>query len=137
MSSKYDLKVLMKRKVWTEREISWVKKQLNDGKLSGLWFEDDEGKLLTPSHTKKGLEFLRNDRYTKYGKVRESTLLQEREGYVIDNFHHFVLRGYYNASRYTRSGERDRAFFPLYDVVADDGDTFQYYVNKKGINLTG
>jgi len=128
---------IMENNVITEQQINLIKTRLNSGKLKTdaeivqyIW---DNTPDLTPEQNRKGIEFLMNLYKTPTGKERSNHVFGYREQEALDNFDHFSLAGFHDASKY---GQRPY-YIPMYDVWMKDGDYgFQYYYDGQ-VNIVG
>lgn len=124
------IKSIEKRGIIEEREILLLKKRANAGdKEAARWCP--ENIRVTEEQTAKGLTWLINKWKTPRGIERKNNPFGYREEDILENFDHFELAGFYNASNY-------RAFYvPLYDVCAKDGRHFEYYVWGGEVQIVG
>ena len=121
-------------KVLTEAQLNLLKRRLNDKKITQNDIFGQQGKvfLLTPEQTKKGLDFLNNERRTPKGVERKNNPFGAREEAVLDNFDRFEVGDFFDA------GNQFVTFnVPLFRVVAKDGSTFEYHFSGGKVNITG
>ncbi len=140
--SKYDYKKLAKARKLSELEMNALLRFLNSGKdpelakqVSELFdnnVNNNDGIALTPDHVKKGLEYLYNKGFTPTGRQRSNSPFGAREEYIITNAKTIRLFGFYDAG-----GFMNKYWIPLYDVIAKDGDTMEYYVWNGKISIVG
>jgi hypothetical protein len=128
---------IMENNVITEKQVNLIKTRLNSGALKSdaeivqyIW---DNTPDLTPDQNKKGIEFLMNLYKTPTGKERSNHVFGYRETEALENFGHFALAGFHDASRYGQAPY----YIPMYDVYGKDGEYgFQYYYDGK-VNIVG
>jgi hypothetical protein len=130
---------VLAKDVITEQQINLIKKRMNasDGKpdadtqeaIDHIW----EGEVeLTPDQNAKGLKYLMNLWKSPTGKERVNNPFGYREEEALETFHHFELRGFYNASM-----NRNFSFWiPIY-IVVGKSTTFEYYISGGEISIIG
>jgi hypothetical protein len=91
----------------------------------------DGGLSITEDQGQKGYDFLLGQWKTPTGTERKNNPFGAREEYVLENFSHIVLKSLYNAGNCYHD-----YYMPLYEVVAKDESTFEYYYNGK-VNIVG
>lgn len=90
-----------------------------DELLESIW---QNSPTVEPSQAAKGLAWLLDKWKTPTGKERKNSPYGARERHVLENFSHFTLVDFYDASG------NDWAFFvPVYRVHSTDGSQFDYY----------
>ena len=116
----------------TEQEVSLLKIRLNKGEkidMSVIW---DNEISITKQHTTKGLNWLRNEYKTPYGKERLNNPFGYREIDVLESDDiTFYFRGFYDAGRYNF-----HVYLPIY-LVSGAGTSFEYYVVGGKIQIIG
>lgn len=124
--------------VITEKQVNLIKNRLNAGKKDAeledivqyIW---DNAPDLTPDQNKKGHEFLMSLWKSPTGKERVNNPFGYREQEALEQFDHFSLAGFHDASRYGQAPY----YIPLYDVWMKDGEYgFQYYYNGE-VSIVG
>lgn len=125
----------VKNKVITEQQLNLLKRRLNDDKIKqkDIFGENfDKIFLLTPEQTKKGLDFLENQRRTPTGAERKNNPFGAREEAVLDNFDRFEVNQFFDAgNQFVKSN------VPQFTVVAKDGSTFEYHFSRGKVNIIG
>lgn len=117
----------------TEKEINLLKNRVNNDRASISELDDLGGMRITIEQTAKGLTWLIDKWKTQRGTERKNNPFGYREQDILENFDHFELAGFYNAS-----DSYNRAFYvPLYDVCAKDGRHFEYYVWGGEVQIVG
>lgn len=125
-----NLPAFVNNKELKEKEVLLLKRRLNDGKITPdeIFGENfDKAFRLTDEQEKKGLKWLNNLRRTKTGAERENNPFGAREEYVLDNFDRFELVDFYDNANYYQAQVGRHNYQPLYEVVAKDGSSFQYW----------
>lgn len=129
MANKILSEELLKREILTEREILLLTHRASNGEKQG---EYQDSYKITPEQTKKGLDWLNNQRRTPRGAERKNNPFGAREESALDNFSHFTFDGLYNAGNQYRSW-----YAPIYSVHGKDGEGFQYVIKGGGIEIIG
>ena len=117
--------------VITESQISILKRRGNKGEELEFSFIWDGEILVTDSQKQKGLDWLVNQWKTPTGKERINNPFGYRETEILENCSEIQFKGFYD--------NRNRQFknlIPLY-CVHSYTDSFEYYVNHKGIQIVG
>ena len=119
--------------VLSEAEIQILKNNLNSGndktvefgkELNNLLWNHPNGMMITNEQTSKGIEYLNRPNIRKQMGAREEE--------ILDNFKEFRLVAFhddYNGFRHYYS--------PYWRVIANDGSTFEYHQDSKGISIDG
>jgi len=132
---KKNIPEFVNNKVISEQELNLLKRRLNNGKIQqeDIFGNDfDKTFLLTPEQTKKGLDFLNNQRRTPRGIERKNNPFGAREEDVLDNFDRFEVNEFFDA------GNQFVKFnVPLFRVVAKDGSSFEYHFSSGKVNIIG
>jgi hypothetical protein len=93
---------------------------------------ESEGISLSDEHSNQGKDWLLNLWKSLTGKERKNNPFGYREQEILTDFSHCELAGYYNGgNRYMNY------YIPLYDVVSNDGSSFQYYMQGGEISIVG
>lgn len=124
--------------VITEGEIQNIKNNFNGGSDEGYKFAKEANTLiwdhpngvrLTEEQNQKGVEYLNRPNIRKQ--------MGYREEHVIDNFKEFKLDGFKDEANYHQNQMGIRYYVPVFTVIANDGNTFQYHGSSGGISITG
>jgi hypothetical protein len=124
--------------VWTENEIIFFRKYINDhlnhnssidfddiyfliGKISGQQYK------ITDQQSVKGILWLKNKCFTNSYKIRRNCLFGAFEINVITNFKEFRFVGIQNISP-----NFYKCFMPIYRCIARNGDFFDYVAYTNG-----
>jgi hypothetical protein len=132
-------KDVQERGYMNERELLLFKRRLNDGKTQPQnlnyfkSFRETEGLALSPEQNKKGLDYLRDQWRTPSGIERKNNPFGARETEVLENAKEIRLLDFNNKSTTPNFNN----YVPIYQVVAKDGSTFDYYVQGGRINIVG
>jgi len=124
---------------FSEKDVNLAKRRLNDGKIKKQdeIFGDAEGnytnKKLSDDQQRKGKDWLMNQWKSPTGVERKNNPYGYREQEILTNFDRIELKEYHDISRY---GQRPY-YVPLYQAYGKDGDSMEYYVDSKGINIVG
>ncbi len=116
----------------SEKDVNYIKNTLNGTYVSGkeklTSFDDELLALveentpeLTSEQTTKGLDWLK-----KQSRKRVNNPFGNREFEIIENFKEFRLASFFNAAR--NQGQWVDFYVPVYRVVDNDGDSFEYYI---------
>jgi hypothetical protein len=118
----------------TEQEVLLAKRRLNDGKITQeqIFGKEFEPKQLTKEQTKKGKEWLDNQRKTPFGVERKNNPFGLREEEILDKMDRIELKEFHDASRYGQNSY----YIPIYRVYGNEGDYFEYYYDGT-INIIG
>jgi len=115
----------------SEREIMLLKRRKNDGKeIDESLFWNEEIKC-EPEQFEKGLAWLKNQWQTPKGAERKNNPFGYREQKIIETAKHFTFDDFYNAGNAYQN-----YYVPIYALVGKE-NSFQYYVNGKGIQIIG
>ncbi len=90
---------------------------------------------ITPEQTNKGITWLREFLWKKNGSARntkENRVFGDRERRIIQDFKEFRLKGLTNASQNAYV-----FYLPIYEVIAEDGSSFEYTTNMGRIEVVG
>lgn len=124
----------IKNNIISESDINLIKNRINRGEDVDLdAFYEKEGILLTPQQDQKGFQFLWDLYKTPTGKERGNNPFGWREQNVLENFDHFEVIDFYDA---TRPGGV-KFVVPYYRVVSKEGDTFEYAFHGGQIHILG
>ena len=89
-----------------------------------LIWNNSNGVMVTEAQNQKGLEFLNRPNIRKNMGYRELD--------VLDNFKEFRLKGFHDVGNSYR-----RFYVPYWEVIANDGSTFEYNISSNGIDILG
>lgn len=89
--------------------------------------DQPDGLLLSESQNQKGIAFLLDQWKTPTGKERLNSPFGYREQKVLENFSHFTLDSFHDASHYGQQAW----YLPIYHCIGKDGSCFEYYYNGK------
>ena len=126
------LKLSKPNVVLHEAEIQHIQNSLNGSEntqifgknANDLIWNHINGVMITEEQTAKGVEFLNRPNIRKRMGYRESN--------VLDNFKEFRLKGFHDV------GNSYRAYHvPYWEVLANDGGSFEYNISKDGIDILG
>src|SRR5215469_9342328 len=110
-----------------EKELIAMRSFMNNSKENARIIFDafpEDGIAISEEQAQKGIDFLMAQWKTPRGIERRNNPFGYREQRVLENFSHFTLKSLYNAGNCYRD-----YYLPLYEVVAKDGSTFEYYYN--------
>lgn len=111
----------------TEQQIINLKSKLNNKKIKCSEIEfPDRGVHLTKEQTIKGITWLKKSINKRFFGYRELA--------IIEDFKEFRLIDFKDDSLYNSLYPN---YFPVYKVISNSGDTFDYYYNLNKINITG
>ena len=117
--------------VITESQINLLKRRGNKGEEIDINFIWDGEILVTDSQKRKGLDWLINQWKTPTGKERINNTFGYRETEILENCSEIQFKGFYD------NGNRQfKNLIPLY-CVHSYTNSFEYYVNHKGIQIVG
>ena len=117
--------------VITEQQINLLKRRMNNGEEVDINFIWDGEILVTNSQKQKGLDWLINQWKTPTGKERINNPFGYREIEILKYCTEIQFKGFYD------NGNRQfKNLIPLY-CVHSYTDSFEYYVNHKGIQIVG
>ena len=126
-------KLAKKDVVLHEGEIQHIANNLNSGTekrekfgkmADNLIWNNSNGVMVTEAQNQKGLEFLNRPNIRKNMGYRELD--------VLDNFKEFRLKGFHDVGNSYR-----RFYVPYWEVIANDGSTFEYNISSNGIDILG
>lgn len=123
----------------TEHEILTLKNRLSKGIMKLSEFPDllwDEGYMLYPDQTEKGLAWLKNQWKTPMGKERKHNPFGYRETAAIESFKEFRLCGFQNTATYAGRNMGFNFYVPIYRVVGEKSQ-FEYYVSGGKTHIVG
>lgn len=121
----------------SEKDINLIKNRMNNDKMDAettelvQWIWDNTPEL-TAEQNERALSFLKNLWKSPRGKERTNNPFGYREQEALEKFKRFDLAGFHDISRY---GGR-KFYVPLYDVIGEDGSSFQYYYDGK-VHIVG
>lgn len=115
----------------TESQMKLIKNRMNKGEEIDISFIWDGEILVTRDQKQKGLEWLMKQYKTPKGKVKENNPFGYREIDVLENCSDIQLKGFFDAGNLY-----NKCYVPLY-CVHSYLNSFDYYVNHKGIQIIG
>jgi hypothetical protein len=124
---------------WTESDVKQALKLLRHNKIkaSELFTEKQNynlyhgnGVRLTSEQTNKGLHFLNKKTFAKNGSIKNSSALQEREAEILSTAREIKLQDFH-------SERMNGDYVPVYKVVSNLGDSFDYYYRLGKIHVIG
>lgn len=117
-----------------EKEIISLRSFMNKNqKNANLIFSLLDGNPLTLSdnQSRKGYDFLIDQWKTPRGIERKNNPFGYREQEILQNFKTIKLKSLFN-----NGNSHIDNYLPLYEVISNDGNSFEYYYDGK-INITG
>lgn len=133
------MKFLKGKRTLSERDTKLISRRLNAGKITQDEVFKDYGKRyrIDQAHTRKGYRWLMDLWKTPRGLERKNNPFGYREEDILENFSHFEMGEYYDAANYYQSQSGMHFYIPLWDVVAKDGNSFQYYFWGGEMSIVG
>lgn len=124
----------------SEREVLLLKRRMSHGKVDVhkvLEKMPTGGWKLTPQQSEKGFNWLLKQWKTPTGAERKNNPFGQREEHVLEKFDEFRLIDFMDTATYSATQMGIHFYIPVYEIKARDGTYFQYYVDYKGIHITG
>ena len=127
------LEEIKKKGTITEKELSLVKRRLNDGTY--IWKDVDNltDVKLSSEQQIKGYKWLYDKGWGKTGKERSRTPYGYREEEALKDFKEIKLNSFNNISTYGNF----KNYVPVYDVYSKKGYGFQYYLEGGEPKIVG
>lgn len=128
------LEEIKKKDTITEKEISLIKRRLNDGTYkSDEVYEmiGEDGKALTSEQQEKGKAWLMDKWKSSTGKERENNPFGYREQEILDKFKGIRLKEFYDAGNYGFHN-----YTPYYEVEGNE-TSFEYVVKGGEVSILG
>lgn len=126
---------LVKKDTLTNNEINLLVRRANNPKTREATIaamnEREDAQYITAEQTKKGLDWLNNQRRTPRGVERKNNPFGYREEAALDGFQCFSFAGLYDAGNVNHSW-----YVPIYEVHGKDGG-FQYVIKGGEIEIIG
>lgn len=123
-----------------ENEVNLIKRRLNDKKLKPSEIErinNGQGYALTQEQHDKAKNWLKSLYLTPKGKEKEDSPMGWREQQITEHMKEIRVKDFYDDANYYQAQAGIKNYVPLYEVISEDGDTFEYYYNNGKINIVG